>query len=263
MMQKARYRAACCYLCNQSLPPRSSPEFKLHVMGEHVIPRELLGEMPDRPQDRWPIELDVHEACERENKERHDHFMKLFMDVQTKPFGQWPKSHLRASALKRSAIVFPVAKAFIPMLSGMEKLCEAVWMWVRGMHMALYGQGISLDANWSVIPPVPASIKGHLQSLKGFEELAKGILSSVTYAVRTDQWDGVVAWGAEVDYRCAWHCDASRAERERWDCFWSLIIPGVLKWSQSALEENQRPWLGCYLPGNPPKSVSSIVLPSV
>jgi len=254
-MQMARRSMHACYLCGENLPPRNTLEFKTMVMGEHVVAREALNASPSRPQDRWAIELDVHKCCEGERKEQSDHLLKLARDLHSKPPEEWPSSHVRKCAIKPSALVLPMAGSFVPMLSGFEKLSAGMWTWIRGLHAALYNRAISPATNWSVFPPVPTLTERARSDLAMRERTAAWLLRVVRKAVAAERWDGIIAWGGAVDYRCVWYHEQLNDQRDRWVCCWGLIIPGVLDWSRTVLGNNYRPWLGYYTVSEPPRGL--------
>ena len=156
-MRDARQLIPFCYLCGRDLPSRDKPGWRGQITGEHVIPRALLGDVPESQAEKWAIELDVHRECEQVSKQHVDHWLKLVQEIHIKPGHEWPKrGHLRDMPIRPSRVIDPRTGDALCAFTGCSGLLDGVWRWVRGMHAALYSQFLSADVWHCSYPPVPA-----------------------------------------------------------------------------------------------------------
>lgn len=248
-MQDTRRLITFCYLCGENLPPRNKPGFRKQTIGEHIIPRTLLGNVPKNQSKIWPIELDVHRQCEEVGKQPVDHWLKLLQEIHTKPNNKWAKpGHFKNMPLYSSQVIQPQTGKAVPAFSGCSELFQGVWRWIRGLHAALYLQFSPEDICHFSSPPVPAcSSQDGGPTLKETEEQSYLIRFIVDLAKSLDKWDGITAWSDEVQYRCVWKQCASATGKFNWVCFWTLSFPHLNEWSRQVLPTgSERPWHGNY-----------------
>jgi len=259
-MREVRTRVVFCYLCGASLPPRRLPGYRENVLGEHVIPRSLLGTPPVEVKDRWAVELNVHRACEQRHKQEGDHFVRLLHSIHLNPPEEWAKTgHIRRTGVRPTIAIDSDRRLAVPALSGITPMLTAVWRWVTGVHAALYGTPLDAGDHWSrVLPPVPAfGDDAQGVPLEICEEHSRLIMQVLQIAVRRDKWDGIVAWGTAVDFRCVWWKRPHNRRKPPWVCFWALIVPGVIDWSRQVLPGGmERPWHGSFVCQEAPPACS-------
>ena len=221
-MRDTRQSIAFCYLCGDDLPPHGKHCHKRQVVGEHVIPRILLGDVPKNQTDIWAVELDVHRHCEQQLKQHTDHWLKLFQEMHVKPGNEWAKAgHIRNMPIYPSQVLHPQTGDSIPAFSGCRELFDGVWRWIRGMHAALYLQFLPSDVQHWSYPPVPACSSQHDgPTIAETEMQSHLILSIIDLATKTlDKWDGVTAWSGELVYRCVWWKRSALEGKPNWICF--------------------------------------------
>ena len=260
-MQEARRSIAFCYLCGQSLPP-SGPGRRKLVTGEHIIPRTFLGPPPSKAAERWSAELDVHRLCEQTNKQRVDHWLKILQDIHNKPASDWPKpGHIRSMPGRPGVSFLPGASGPIPAFSGLLDVFDGVKQWIQGLHACLYHAYLWPDIHHLVLPPVPAfSSEPSGPPLQATEGQSQCTRTLVELATSKDKWNGLIAWGSAIQYRCVWWQCAALAGRPDWICFWTLRFPGVEDWSRHILGVgNERPWHGYYVLEKPPQAGGILV----
>ena len=248
-MQVTRRSIAFCYLCGEDLPPCNKPGVRQQIIGEHVIPRSLLGNVPKNQTRTWPIKLDVHHQCEQLGKQKVDNWLKLFQEMHTKPSDKWPKpGHLRNMPISPSQVIQRQTGNAVPAFSGCTELFEGVWRWIRGLHAALYLQFLPEDLWHRSLPPVPAcSIQSGGPTLENTETDSKWILITMRLAESLDKWDGITTWRGAVQYRCVWWQTATATEKRNWKCCWTLSFPHLAEWSRQLLPAgSERPWHGHY-----------------
>jgi hypothetical protein len=133
---------------------------------------------------------------------------------------------------------------------GVHVLQKGVWDWVRGMHIALYGEPVAAYWPHFVIPPVHAFDSTHnhppqeqILYLDRLHELIRQVLEC-----KLEQCDCIIAWGKQVRYHCAWTLSP---RTQRWECLWELYDPLSAQWS-SRVNGFARPWRGFYSLPSPP-----------
>lgn len=238
-----------CYLCGEGLPPWGKPGRREQVIGEHVIPRILLGDAPSSQAETWAVKLHVHRHCEQRVKQRADHWLKLLQEMHVKPHHEWAKpGHLRNMPIYPSKVIHPQTGATFYAFGGCSELFEGIWRWIRGMHVALYLQFLPGHVWHCSYPPVPACSSHHDgPTIAETEMQSHLILSTIDLAESLDKWDGIKAWNDALYYRCVWwHC-ASLKGKPDWICFWALTFPRLNEWSCQVLPRgSERPWHGNY-----------------
>lgn len=250
-MQAARRRLRFCYLCGRALPDRRRGK-GCGVVGEHVVPRSMLGDPP--ATGSWPVVLDVHPECEMALKRGRDHWATTLQAINTRSPEDWPKwGHVRGMPIEPIVLVDEETGHAIPAVKGAGAILRGAATWVRGFHAALYGSHLAKDVVIHVRPPVPACGTGI--SVQMTEDVASVSVQVVLAAMLTDAWDGVKAWGGELRYLCTWwnrgRTEGSDIDIGPWTCFWTLTFPGVLEWS-STITDMVRPWNGHYELAAPP-----------
>jgi hypothetical protein len=249
-MRDTRQSIAFCYLCGKGLPPRGETGRRQQVIGEHVIPRTLLGDAPQSQAEAWAVELDVHRACEQSTKQGADHWLKLLQEMHVKPRAEWGKlGHFRNMPIRPSLVIHRQAGNVVTTLAGLEKLFEGVWRWVRGLHAAVYREFLPSDILHFSYPPVPVcSSQDAGPTIEQTEMQSRLTRSSIDLAESLDKWDGVTAWGGAVRYRCVWWECAALKGKPNWICFWTLSFPCLEEWSRQVLPRgSERPWHGNYV----------------
>lgn len=250
-MQAVRRAIDFCYLCGQPLPERRRGTGS-GVVGEHVVPRSLLGDPPT--PGAWPVILDVHEDCEDTLKRGRDHWASTLQAINTVSPTDWPEwGHVRGLPIEPVVLLDEVSGKVIPAFTGIGAILHGIATWVRGFHAALYRLPLPDDVAIHVRPPVPACSSTGPTTLQLTEDLASASVQVVMAATLTDQWDGIQAWGDELRYYCTWwNLGRLDGGDGPWTCFWVLTFPGVLEWS-STVTESVRPWNGHYeMPAPPP-----------
>ncbi len=249
-MWDARRSVRFCYLCGRSLPPLDEKQRRSKVVGEHVIPKSFLREPPDRADERWPVELEVHKECEQEKKRERDHFASLMHSIHLKPVEEWASvGHFRRLALKPKIGIDPDHPVAVPLLEGIAPVLDGVWQWIRGLCVAVYQEPLGATELWSrVLLPVPAFGDGEGGvPLDMHENAARLTMQVMRMAIARDRWDGISAWGGAIDFRCVWWKRATDGLKPPWVCFYALVVPGVLDWSHKVLvREMVRPWCGTF-----------------
>lgn len=248
-MEDTRRSIAFCYLCGEDLPPCNKPGVRQQIIGEHVIPRALLGDVPKNQSETWAIKLDVHRQCEQLRKQKVDHWLKLLQEMHIKPNHKWAKlGHIYNMPLRPSQVILSRMRNAVPAFTGCSELFQGVWQWIRGLHAALYLQFLPEEIWHCSYPPVPAcSSQNDGPTLEETETQSYLILSNIGLAESLDKWDGITAWSGAVQYRCVWwQCTAS-TEKRKWICFWTLSFPHLTEWSLQVLPVgSERPWHGYY-----------------
>lgn len=261
-MQKEMRVARCaidfCYVCGKPLPPRG-PGFKKQVIGEHVVPRNLLGEAP--PTDAWAVELDVHRHCEEVAKSVDDSLLSLLLKINTTDAAEWPDpGHVRNLDFEMLAFVPNDGSFAIPAFGNADRVLKGAWTWIRGLHSALYREALALDATWCVFPPVPACSTSGGLSMSDAETHSFVCRATLQLGVKCDKWDGIDAWGQRLQFRCVWKHVPKEHGGPAWWCFWGLLFPGVLEWSRNVLGSGlERPWHGHYVVSELPAGASYLV----
>ncbi len=249
-MRDTRQSTAFCYLCGGGLPPRGKPGRRQQVVGEHVIPRILLGDAPKSQAETWAVKLNVHRQCEQQLKQHADHWLKLLQEMHVKPSDEWAKpGHLRNMPIYPSQVLHPQTGDPVPAFAGCSELFDGVWRWIRGMHAALYLQFLPSDVPHCSYPPVPACSSQHGgPTIAETEMQSHLILSIIDLATKTlDKWDGVTAWSGVVVYRCVWWKRSALEGKPNWICFWALTFPRLNEWSRQLLPRgSERQWHGNY-----------------
>jgi hypothetical protein len=248
-MRDTRERIGFCYLCGENLPSRDKPGYRQEIIGEHVIPRSLLGDIPAKHPQAWAVELNVHRKCEQSGKQHVDHWLKLLQEVHVKPADRWAKpGHLGNLPIYPSQVIRPDTGEILPAFSGCRELFEGVWRWIRGMHASLYLQFLPDNIRHFSYPPVPVcSSQSSGPTIEETETQTHLILSIISHAESQDKWDGITAWCDLVRYRCVWWQLANRKYKASWICFWTLTFPYLEEWSRKILKHgSERPWHGNY-----------------
>lgn len=258
-MQDARQTIAFCYLCGKDLPPRGEPGRRKQLIGEHVIPRTLLGNAPESQAEAWAVVLDVHRACEESTKQRADHWLKLLQDMHVKPASEWAKpGHVRDMPIRPSLLIHPQTGTAVTTFTGLGDLFAGVWRWIRGLHAALYREFLLPDVWHFSYPPVPAcSSQESGPTIEDTETQSHLIRSSIGLAESLGKWDGITAWGGAARYRCTWWQCAALKGKPNWICFWTLSFPRLEEWSRQVLPRgSERPWHGNYACAERPNHVA-------
>ena len=258
-MQIVRSEVTFCYICGQPLPEKGSG-YKQNVIGEHIVPRSLLGDPPTSETERWAVVLDVHRRCEADDKKFTDNLLNLLQQMSTKPFDEWPKfGHLRSN-LRLRPIEFQFSGGEkLPAFTNVQHVFAGSWTWVRGLHCALYLTPLADNVPHFVLPPVPACFITKPLSLGEIEKLSGSVRYLLDLADKHDKWDGIVAWGGKVVYRCVWHRIEPGHKISGWACYWTLTFPGTAEWSRSILGTgSERPWHGYYVLDEPPQGASRL-----
>jgi hypothetical protein len=249
-MRDTRQSISFCYLCGEGLPSSGKKGCREQIIGEHVIPRNLLGDVPEKQAGTWAVKLNVHRQCEQLGKQHVDHWLKLLQEMHVKPRHEWAKSgHLRNMPIYPSQVIHPQTGDVFYALSGCSELLEGVWRWIRGMHAALYLQFLLRDVWHCSYPPVPAcSNQNYGPTIEETERQSHLILSTIELAESLDKWDGIKAWNDALYYRCVWWQCATLKGKSEWICFWSLTFPHLNEWSCQVLPRgSERPWHGNYV----------------
>jgi hypothetical protein len=260
-MRSVRAAVETCYICGKPLPPRGTPGRRKQITGEHVVPRRLLGQPPLGRSDQWAVELDVHRDCEDQTKQGVDDLLALLQTMHTTPVAAWPKvGHLRRLGFTPVLLRAPDDSILIPAFGNAAPILKGAWIWIRGLHMALYREFLPQDCRRFVLPPVPACGQSSGPHMKEVETLSFVIRGAVDLAVKRDKWDGIDAWGGQLSYRCVWKHVPEEYGGPYWICFWGLLFPGVLDWSRTVLPADaERPWHGCYYLLERPDGASYLV----
>jgi hypothetical protein len=246
-MRAARTVIDFCYICGEPLPARGAPKRTQVVMGEDVIPKAFLAQRPQREQDHWCIKLNVHRECEAQWKQHEDHWLKNLQCIHTESLHHWPESgHLRDMPIEPGLHIDSHGRRR-PAFAGLRPLLDGVWLWVRGLHAALYGEYLATETRNHVLPLVPAASSEGGFMLEEVEALSHMIRCALGLATRHERWDGITCWGGAVSYRCVWWHAGEQGSMPRWICFWSLSIPRSDEWSRSVLGAgHERPRHGHY-----------------
>lgn len=141
-------------------------------------------------------------------------------------------------------------------MTNAQDVILAVWIWIRGLHAALYNEFLPDDDAITVLPPAPAySVEEGGSSPEVWDAYSHTILMFVELARNHGVGDGVV--GRQLLYACVWFHDEAADDTHRWRCNWLLDFPGVLEWSQSVLPRGEeRPWHGSYTVPHRPNGAS-------
>jgi len=244
-IQAARRGIGFCYLCGKPLPQRRFGA-GCGVVGEHIVPRALLGEPP--APNAWPVVLDVHDQCEEALKRGRDHWVTNLQAINTRSQEEWPEwGHIRGLPIEPVVVIDEDSGNTFPAFTGVGAILHGVSTWVRGFHAMLYRSHLPASVVIHVRPPVPACGPPGGVTLPLTEEMMSASVQVVMAAMLTDRWDGVKAWGDSLRYFCTWWNRARLDGHENgpWTCFWTLTFPGVLEWS-STVTDVIRPWNGHY-----------------
>lgn len=250
-----------CYICGRKLiePLRKPRATSL----EHVIPRSLLGSGVDGCR---ALKLRVHRECDDRSKMRDDEIVAVFQR-----FAQNPSRELRTQ--ERNALAVLAQSRFFEAQSGRElpllpvrRMCNAVAVWVKGMHTALYREplGSRVDAcppsNSGAIPPLGSVIDYSdvfdqaVRSAFRYESIKMIVETALVHG----HADEVIAWNRSVRYAATW-LDQRRATKGSfpWQCAWLLLHPGVDQLSRQLCGE-LRCWWGVYGAISPPRFASRL-----
>lgn len=257
-MQEARSHIDFCYVCGNPLPQRG-PGFRKQVVGEHVVPRNLLGQPPRR--DAWAVVLDMHPACEETAKRVDDDLLSVLQKINTNDRADWPDAgHVRNLDFEMVVATIGDGSRGIPAFGNAEPVLKGAWTWIRGLHAALYGEFLPAEADHCAFPSVPACSTTGGITMQDAEEHGFVCREAVRLGVRRGKWDGVVAWGSRLSYRCVWKHVPPEYGGPTWFCFWGLLFPGVLEWSRTVLPPgHERPWRGHYASTILPNRASILV----
>ncbi len=256
-MTDRRRSLSHCYVCSSPLPPKT-PGWRQRVVGDHVVPRTLLGPPPRSTRDAWAVELFIHKECEERHKRARDQLAKVVQAIATGDRDSWDPSDvamlaksIRAETYERPGDV-PVY-AF----SGIENVILAANLWSRGMHAALYGQVPPATLGHVTQAPVPVwsdRTETPDDGLMGYEQRRDWILRPIRVAIHTRTADRVCAWGGQLTYECTWR-PALIKRSGPWCCVWALGFPGVSHWAVS-VRGVDTPWHGYYETQDLPKGAS-------
>lgn len=259
-MQNSRKHISFCYLCGKELHPGSKKVASQGLADEHVVPRALLAAPPQSAADRWSVVLTVHKRCDEEQKHQVDSQLKILQEMHVRPAADWPDfGHIRGMGVTPGILANIPTRTGLPALSGIGEILDGVGAWVRGFHAALYTCYLPETAERFLLPPVPAcNTNGAGPDISETETLSAMTRSVLNLAIDKNKWDGIVAWGGAVDFKCVWWRELS--PQGRWVCFWQCSLPGVKEWSGQVLPKGQeRPWHGQYRLDNPPAGCSILV----
>lgn len=227
-MRVARSNIDFCYICGRPLPPRG-PGFKKQTIGEHVVPRNLLGEAP--PKNAWAVELDVHRRCEQTTKSIDDTLLSLLQKISTTDASEWPDAgYVRQLDFEMVALTSTDNSYAVPAFGNADRVLKGAWTWIRGLHAALYQAHLSANRYHREHPPVPAfgtadegiplDVAEQFSAICGF---------AIGVGIRCGKWDGIDAWGGRMRYRCVWKKAPEKIKETKWLCTWGLMFPGVLE----------------------------------
>ena len=229
------------------------------LSAEHVIPRAILRLCPPSDRDNWPIVLDVHRACEEQQKTGRDHLAKLLQVLGGQGIQGWTWQEFEQFRSKCDIKIMDVGGILTPVMEGIQDAILAAFLWVRGLHAALYHEVLPPTVGqWTACPaPGFRSEGGDPQAqFDHGNACARGALSVVIRSIAAGKFDRVVLCGGAIEYRCAWlHYVDEDDPSTPWCCCWALDLPGSQKW---ALEVRGRdmPWHGMYAVENKPEGAS-------
>lgn len=230
-----------CYLCAELLPPKGQVGRRQSLVSEHVIPSALLG--PPPTQGAWPVTLWIHKECEKNHKCLQDQMVKVL---------QTPVAHLRPTERRFFSSHFGLTKhqlsggKIVHGVSGVAAVLKVGHAWARGMFMALYDECLPQVVAEVTHAPVPTFRTGRRHNITGDIRLrdstSEGVLNYLSPAIQLDLDDRLVAWGGRITFHCAW-CENPSDKQLPWMCFWILVVPGALEWSERCTGF-PRPWHG-------------------
>lgn len=250
-MQRARRALSFCYLCGG--PLRTTPALPLST--EHVFP---LGALDARPKDTswWPVTLRVHARCEEEHKKPHD--AQLITQQRANVHGTDRMSPSEQAVVRKlveegKAQGLPDGVSALPGWAPVRAVRQAV----RGLHAALYGEYLPATYKGDVYSPAPGfNLRSKLsieRQLDEDENTSSVVFALLEAARMNDEWDGIVAWGGNLRYRCVWHRLDLRPGGVM--CMWTLDTPESRQWSKVTAHRDW-PWRGAYLLPSPPARAS-------
>jgi len=249
--KRIRRERRLCYLCGRPLP-RNGRRSSRFVSREHVIPKCVSGEAPAESKDAWLLILDVHKHCEEAYKASMDELLGMIQKIHEVDPAEVPKNHI--GRLSRSVERVDTASGESEIGIRAEAFIKGAWTWIRGLHYALYDEYISDQVRHRLYPPVPEfnthSRSGLQEQICQSSRRAATIYNILDRSEERGKWDGVIAWGHRIRYRCVW-IDRGDLGQElarkqgRFMCAWALDIPGARRWS-SSLVPSPRSWHGVY-----------------
>ncbi len=227
-MQKARESMRFCYICGRALPERGKPGWKRNLVGEHVVPRSVLGLVPARPQERWSVELWVHDTCEHAHKRDRDQFIQTIQRLHTSPPADWPLPDVRSMRGKMGLVRLENADSVLPVIKA-GPAASGAWTWIRGQHAALYSEYIDRLNPKLLYPPVPGfnskDPRDPREQLRRNSRFGHISMAAVIAGVHHDCWDGVTSWGGRLQYRCVWFDRKRNRDFKRFMCFGRSFSP--------------------------------------
>lgn|GEM_PF-2404806 len=254
-------RVQFCYLCGESLRhPDGTDDGP--IAREHVVPASVYGPRPTSQADSWRIVLSVHERCDQAAKSKPDDFFRVLHRCSSEHPQQWSSSDWDLLRPLVTEVEVPGADLRLPALSGVESAVSAVWQWVRGCHAAIYADFLAATVLHEVLLPVPTvrgtSVDDRERSMQLENLLDRtGLVVSIA-SDSNDRWDGILAWGGRVTFKCRW-VELPAVSRSAWMCMWWLDIPGVRSWGASVTGVD-RPLRGMFRLSQPPPLASTMLI---
>lgn len=235
-MRQVTRAVTFCYLCGRELGDESVSQT------EHLWALRRMRK-PRADENPWPATLSVHKDCESLYKSSPDHALTLIQRVF-----QTPDAELDNRTLGQIKRRIRPGSDDVPDTITIDDAKKAVWHSVRGFHAALYREYLPADVSCTVLPPSPGfSINSNepIESqLARQEVVSKMLLTAMSVAIWSDEWDGITAWMGELWYRCIWHIPSKESQKDP-ICFWVIATPETLRWAES-LTGGAIPWRGGY-----------------
>lgn len=257
-MQAIRRALSHCYICGESLPPKG-PHRRQLIVGEHVVPRALLGPPPANAADRWSVELDVHKECEECHKHSRDEFAKMLHLANVEGVDRLSDQQFQSLTHR----IEPAPDQVVPgsphgIMKGGGDAIVAAQLWLRGLHTALYGTAPPSVLDVAVIPPVPVVFESDIErGLASYETRRTHVMNRLAIADQIGRLDRLIAWGGQVRFACCWS-DWVRKFDQPWCALWAIELPGVLDWSASVCRVPS-PWCGYHTLNEPPPGASVLL----
>lgn len=256
----SRNGTGLCYLCGCALNSTSRTLSRLpHVQAEHVVPKGVFRSEPTGSSP-WTVILDVHQPCDRNNKQQLDNAFIAIERMLADPTGHWTSRDMGVFRPCAESMSYTNFTYGLPAFTDKVGLRECVRTWISGLHAALYCEYLPHIAHQVTSPPVPIFFHKRGDSaatqLGDFSFGKYAVLNWIKSAVAKGSWDGVRAWGGQLKYTCIWR---PKCEKKRYQCLWALSTPKTRLWSAST-NQLPFPWFGVYACDSIPRHASTFML---
>jgi len=255
-MARIRKDLQFCYLCGRRVDRRHGDNTYRVIDGDHLLPQALFGPAPCK--DAWRPKLDVHAECHKKLKNEagestaillHKVYTEAGPDIEHR--GWVPR--LRSLGLELATMMDGATGETLYCVKGFGAAFDAVWVWVRGLHAAIYQSflpdrmkhRVYAPMGEAFIPEADASprMKRRAYGPRDDEEKKEYLDRIMTYALKTQQFDGLCCWGGRCAFVSTWLPKNRHVKMAR--CVWALEYDHVTEYAHGTPFMSW-PWMGWY-----------------